>query len=421
MDLDYVPVPDETGQPAGVMVFVTETTDRILAERRRDDADARLQLALSAGRGIGAWDWDLANDLVRADERFARLYGVDIRKAVEGAPITEFFGSVHPEDLPKRRTDIALALSSGEIFTGEYRIVQPDGSARWVQAEGRVEYDPDGKPARFPGVSFDVSDRKTVEARLRFLDALQVEVARLTLPEQILSTTTRRTGEFLGASICAYADMDADEDGFTIRGDWAAPGSATIIGHYSLADFGRLAVQELAAGRPLIVNDIDQLPPDEAATFRSIGIAATICMPLVKDGVLTALMAIHHKTPHIWTEDELATIRQVVERSWAHVERVRAEADRRESETRYEALFNAIDEGFCIIEFFDGPHGPLSDYIHVEANAAYTVNAGIPDVVGQKVREMVGDEAEEWVRLYRGVLTSGVPIRFEKELEKTGR
>ncbi|WP_420470855.1 ATP-binding protein [Brevundimonas sp. FT23042] len=421
MDLDYVPVPDETGQPAGVMVFVTETTDRILAERRRDDADARLQLALSAGRGIGAWDWDLANDLVRADERFARLYGVDIRKAVEGAPITEFFGSVHPEDLPKLRTDIALALSSGEIFTGEYRIVQPDGSARWVQAEGRVEYDPDGKPARFPGVSFDVSDRKTVEARLRFLDALQVEVARLTLPEQILSTTTRRTGEFLGASICAYADMDADEDGFTIRGDWAAPGSATIIGHYSLADFGRLAVQELAAGRPLIVNDIDQLAPDEAATFRSIGIAATICMPLVKDGVLTALMAIHHKTPHIWTEDELATIRQVVERSWAHVERVRSDADRRESETRYEALFNAIDEGFCIIEFFDGPHGPLSDYVHVEANAAYTVNAGIPDVVGQKVREMVGDEADEWVRLYRGVLTSGVPIRFEKELEKTGR
>ncbi|WP_420478087.1 ATP-binding protein [Brevundimonas sp. FT23028] len=421
MDLDYVPVPDETGQPAGVMVFVTETTDRILAERRRDDADARLQLALSAGRGIGAWDWDLAKDLVRADERFARLYGVDVHKAVEGAPLAEFFGSVHPEDLPKLRTDIARALSSGEVFTGEYRIVQPDGSTRWVQAEGRVEYDPDGKPSRFPGVSFDVSDRKTVEARLRFLDALQVEVARLTLPEQILSTTTRRTGEFLGASICAYADMDADENGFTIRGDWAAPGSATIIGHYSLADFGRLAVQELAAGRPLIVNDIDQLAPNEAATFRSIGIAATICMPLVKDGVLTALMAIHHKTPHIWTEDELATIRQVVERSWAHVERVRSEADRRESETRYEALFNAIDEGFCIIEFFDGPHGPLSDYIHVEANAAYTVNAGIPDVVGQKVREMVGDEAEEWVRLYRGVLTSGAPIRFEKELEKTGR
>ena len=100
---------------------------------------------------------------------------------------------------------------------------------------------------------------------------------------------------------------------------------------------------------------------------------------------------------------------------------IRATADLRESERRYRALFNAMDEGFCIIEFFDGPHGPLSDYIHVEANPAYTLNAGIPNVVGQKVREMVPGEAQGWVDLYREVLITGKPIRFEKELEATGR
>lgn len=50
---------------------------------------------------------------------------------------------------------------------------------------------------------------------------------------------------------------------------------------------------------------------------------------------------------------------------------------------RYRTLFDTMDEGFCIIEFFDGPHGPLSDYVHVEANAAYAANAGIENVVGQ--------------------------------------
>ena len=30
----------------------------------------------------------------------------------------------------------------------------------------------------------------------------------------------------------------------------------------------------------------------------------------------------------------------------------------------YRSLFDTMDEGFCIIEFFDGPHGPLSDYVH---------------------------------------------------------
>ena len=88
---------------------------------------------------------------------------------------------------------------------------------------------------------------------------------------------------------------------------------------------------------------------------------------------------------------------------------------------RYRTLFETMDEGFCIIEFLDGPDGPLSDYIHIEANAAYERNAGIPDVVGQKVREMVPDEAEGWVELYGNVLRTGEPIRFQRELVATGR
>ncbi len=91
------------------------------------------------------------------------------------------------------------------------------------------------------------------------------------------------------------------------------------------------------------------------------------------------------------------------------------------SEARYRALFEAIDDGFCIIEFFDGPHGALSDYVHVEANQGYERQTGIPDIVGQTVRGLAPAEADGWVELYGGVLRTGQAIRFERYFEKVGR
>lgn len=181
--------------------------------------------------------------------------------------------------------------------------------------------------------------------RLAFLDSLGRAVANANDPDVIMATTTRLVAAHLGLANCAYADMDADEDGFTIRGDWAAKGSPSIVGHYSLAAFGKLAVRNLSAGEPLIISDnLSELEPDEAATFQAIGITATICMPLVKDGRLTALMAIHDRVPRIWTDYDLALIREVTERSWAHIERVRAEASVREAVEALARLNATLEE-----------------------------------------------------------------------------
>ena len=182
------------------------------------------------------------------------------------------------------------------------------------------------------------------EARFAFLDRLGADTAPLADADAVLAATTRLLGEHLGVSVCAYADMDEDQDGFTIRGDWAAPGSQSIVGHYSLADFGKLAVKNLSAGLPLVINDnLRELPQEEAATFQSIGISATICMPLVKEDRLTALMAIHDRVPRHWTDAELNLLREVTARSWAHVERVAAVAELRASEGRLRDLNDSLE------------------------------------------------------------------------------
>lgn len=207
----------------------------------------------------------------------------------------------------------------------------------WLDLDYSPVFDDDGHPAGVMAVVVETTESvkgeealRESEARLRFLDALDRETGGATDPAQILAITTRKLAEKLGATNCAYADMDADGDGFTIRGDWAKPGSRSIVGRYSLAAFGEQAVRELNAGRPLILDDnAMELPAHEAATFQAIGIAATCCMPLVRDEQLIALMAAHHAEPHVWTPEEVALIREVTDRSWAHVARTAAEAELR--------------------------------------------------------------------------------------------
>ena len=275
-----------------------------------------------------------------AGERHPSLLGSKVR---EGWPeVADFNDNV-------MRVGLAggtLTYSDQELVLNRKGVFEPG----WMDLFYSPVMDESGRPGGVIAVVVETTSRvlneralRERELRLRFLDELGRETAKLVDADAVLATTTRMVGEHMGVSVCAYADMDEDEDGFTIRGDWAAPGSTSIVGHYRLADFGKLAVKNLGAGEPLIISDnLKEIAPEEAATFQSIGISATICMPLVKDGRLTALMAIHDKVPRVWTENELALIRDVTERSWAHVERVGAEATLRASEENFRTLARAM-------------------------------------------------------------------------------
>ena len=205
--------------------------------------------------------------------------------------------------------------------------------------------DPQGKVVGMLDTVTETTATVFLTRRLAVLDAVGNAVVNATDAESIMATTTRLLAEHLQVSICAYADMDADEDGFTIRGNWAAPGSPSTVGRYSLAAFGALAVQRLRAGEPLVVQDNRlEFAPQEAASYQSMGALATVCFPLIKDGRLTALMAVHHNTPRVWSPYDLALLGEVTERSWAHIERVRADAAVREGLAAFTELNATLEQ-----------------------------------------------------------------------------
>jgi PAS domain-containing protein len=60
----------------------------------------------------------------------------------------------------------------------------------------------------------------------------------------------------------------------------------------------------------------------------------------------------------------------------------RAEDALRDREERYRTLFDAMDEGYCIIEvLFDAQKQPV-DYRFIEVNGSFERQAGMHDVIG---------------------------------------
>jgi PAS domain S-box-containing protein len=145
------------------MAAVEDTAERTWAavERARAEtalrqSEERLTFALEAGGGVGTFDWDVPGDRLYMDARSAQLFSVDPELAASGAPLAEFVASIHPDDRPIVSDKVQQACNRGE-YAAEYRILQPDGSVRWVFARGRCHKDAAGNPTRFLGVIVDIT------------------------------------------------------------------------------------------------------------------------------------------------------------------------------------------------------------------------------------------------------------------------
>ncbi len=296
--------------------------------------------------------------ILRSPVAMVMLWGADGIMIYNDA-YSIFAGSKHPQQLgmPVREgwpevaefndhvMKVGLAGGTLQFRRQELTLYRNDGQPEQVWMD--LDYSPvtsdDGEPAGVLAVVVETTDRvhaeerlREREERLRFFDQLSESLRVLTRPDEVMACTARLLGEHLAASVVAYADMGEDEDVMNIRGDWASDGSQSIVGTYSLTTFGRTANTALRANRPFITFDtLAELGPDEGQALLDLGLGATVCMPYLREGRLTALMAVHQKAPREWTNNELGLIAEVVDRSWAHVERVRAEAVLRESEQRF--------------------------------------------------------------------------------------
>lgn len=309
------------------------------------EKEEQLRLAIDAAE-VGLWDVDVTTGTLFWPARVKAMFGISPDAE---ATLDDFVACIHPDDGPEVLRAFAAAQDPAQrtVYDVEYRTVgKEDGKVRWVAAKGRGLFDETGRCIRAIGTAIDITVRKRAEAlqassqkRLEVLNGIEQATRPLVDAVEVMQVTAQLLGEHLGATRCAYADVDPDNDRFTIRSDWS-PTVPSSAGVYSLDLFGTQAGVNLRHGRPLVVHDVDAELGDQngGLMFNAIGIKAIVCAGLVKHGRLVAMMALHQSVPRRWTHDELELITEVVGRCWAHIERVRDAAALRQQDQRKDAF-----------------------------------------------------------------------------------
>jgi PAS domain S-box-containing protein len=146
-----------------VLALVREVTARHEAEARLRRNEAMLTESQRIAH-LGSWEWDLVTNQLFWSEETYRIFGVSPDTFTP--TLETFINLVHPDDRARTQSQINDAIFNRTPYSTEHRIRTPDGRVRIIHEQGKVFYDPSGKPFRTLGSALDITERKQAEARL---------------------------------------------------------------------------------------------------------------------------------------------------------------------------------------------------------------------------------------------------------------
>ena len=305
---------------------------------RAEDAlrDSRsLRDAALAVAQLGTFEWNFVTGEVRLDERSREIFGFGDG---EGTRAEEVFARIEPADLGRVHAEARASAAARSRLETEYRINLPDGTTRTVVSISEPATGPVGEAERLLGVFGDITERRREELDRQFLVELGEKIRYGDLPpDELLREVTRATSEHLGAARCLFIEIDEARDRGTVRHEFCRGGVPPVAGVYRISDYSPATLEEIRAGRVIVNRDAEHDARTAAIfrdTYEPYGERSYVSVPLFTDGRWSAIFWLSDDKARRWTRREITLLETVGERAWLAAEKLRKEAELRESEAR---------------------------------------------------------------------------------------
>lgn len=266
----------EDGTLVAIEGFVRDITQRKHAEfawRAEHDVVEKASLMLADAEAIahlGSADWDLGTGMLRASDELKRIFGIEEPGLLR---VESFIARIHPDDRERAEATLQGVVMHGRAWQLEHRVVRPSGEVRFVQAQGRVTRDAEGKPVRAFGTVLDITERKVAERRLSAQHAATRILAEGDGGDGTAAAILHAVGEGLGWAFGALWMANDKEDVLHCVATWGSCPSPT--GGFDEETRGRTFSRGIglpgsvwSTGEPAWIEDVTQdenFPRAEAA------------------------------------------------------------------------------------------------------------------------------------------------------------
>lgn len=333
-DLTYSPVRDVAEAVEGVLVTVVETTARVLADRRLAAERERQRRQFEQAPGFICISTGPEHVYEFGNEAYARMIGrrdfvgKTVREAlpdIEGQGFYELLDDVYATGVRHVAKDVPVHMrrtpgADPEVLYLDFvyePVLDEDGGITGVFTQGHDVTE----AHHFRHALQDSASRQS------FLLAFGDEIRDLVDPEAVMAVATRLLGSRLDAACVGYSEPDETDKWATVEHAWAAPGMVALDGTHRLDDYGPEMISDLRAGCTVRVDDVLQSASTagRAESYGAVQVRAFVVVPLIKGGRFVASLFATDLKPRRWLDAEVGVLQEIADRTWAAVQRARAE------------------------------------------------------------------------------------------------